>query len=1380
MNTKEPRLTVQVIDQNHNAVTNAQVKLRSEKQEISLYCENQKGFYNSEVRIPLGPYGLIVEKKGFESDSRNIFIAKGEQIELFILRKQGVPFYYRGKVKTPLFPIKDRFAIVNIEEQPSSKKESATGVKRLLKKHNLIEEKVSENLRANGIVVCKFPSKTTAKSQREICGKIDKEKTLKSAPIVHMDDDNASLLTNEFIVKFEDYVEEGDVKKLVQKHKLKVKRKISALGNVYHFSIGDVASYEIIELANKIAEQEDVIYSEPNLIHTVEEDAITPTDFLFPEQWDHQILNTPNAWQFLRNVSVNRTFGSPNVIVGVVDSGVDPNNPDFNGNVSDGSSKIYQAFDFVNMVANTNSRSSDHGTCCASAAASMTNNPSAVSGFNEGVSGVAGNCRVLAIRRGGSEALYADMYLWAAGFDPESDVSGFPAQISPGADILTNSFGFSTGSPISGTMQDVFDKLTSEGRGGKGILCFFSAGNANSDLDITFARPWGMYNKCFSVAASTLANDGVTEIKAGYSSFGSVVEFCAPSHDAYIASAPLHNPNTNFGAFTATDSAAPNGHGTVGRPTQQTTLSANANSGNNTLSVASVAGMANGQAIMLSNPGSGITEAHIITNVNAGTNQVTLNRNLFNTHISGTNVFTSAPDYRSNFGGTSHATPLAAGVAALMLSANPQLTWTQVRDILRNTAVKINPGETNAPGRWQDINGNLSNSPAYDGNPVFSEFYGFGRIDAGVAVRQAGWEIELVTTNLDFNDVPEGEEVARAVRFNVKSLWAANFNMTPPGGPFNTPMGTSASLGTASDYNQVREVYLWVTFTGTIAGDVISVGDGYQVTVTNPETEQQWDIPITANTIARKTSAIMLTLDQSGSMDFPSGIGSSKRIDVLRFSANILMDVMRENDGIGIVSFDHDPHDIQSFIGPLGPVSPFDVDRVTLKSAITNFNPNLSGNTAIGDGLERAQLRLSPVSGYDTKSIIVFTDGKETASKRISEVTDLINERVFAVGLGKASNIEPAALDALVNDSGGYMLLTNELDSDSIFKLAKYFLQILAGVNNEEIVVDPNGKLYPGQVHKIPFVLNDADISSDIILMLPNPQLIDFALETPNGQIIVPTNTIPGLTFSYGNNVAFYRVNLPVPIGPGEREGTWHVVLKVNEKYHSKYRGFSLMHMADTQNDAVASNYSGIPYTLLVHAYSSLRMETTVVQDHYEPGAEIRIQVQFTQHGIPLQANTNVSVILTHPNGQEQNLNMNKNKYGLFSSTIKASEFGIYEFRIKGNGESLRGRPFTRDMVRTAAAWRGGNVIDDPGSGDGQSREELCHLIKCLLNDKNISLEFKDRLRKEGINLDGILKCLMKYCDSDEPTRNHGILLEQLKLNYQALIKSYTDVLDVS
>ena len=80
-------------------------------------------------------------------------------------------------------------------------------------------------------------------------------------------------------------------------------------------------------------------------------------------------------------------------------------------------------------------------------------------------------------------------------------------------------------------------------------------------------------------------------------------------------------------------------------------------------------------------------------------------------------------DYNSNFGGTSSATPLVSGVIALMLEANPNLTYRDVQHIIANTA-RVNDANDNG---WQ-VNG--------AGHDV-SHKYGFGVIDAGAAVNMA-------------------------------------------------------------------------------------------------------------------------------------------------------------------------------------------------------------------------------------------------------------------------------------------------------------------------------------------------------------------------------------------------------------------------------------------------------------------------------------------------------------------------------------------------------------------------------------------------------------------------------------------------------------------
>jgi subtilisin family serine protease len=71
-------------------------------------------------------------------------------------------------------------------------------------------------------------------------------------------------------------------------------------------------------------------------------------------------------------------------------------------------------------------------------------------------------------------------------------------------------------------------------------------------------------------------------------------------------------------------------------------------------------------------------------------------------------------DYYAHFGGTSAATPLASGVAALMLSQNPNLTADRIRTVLRQTCQKV--GDEPYVGDRND-------------------HYGYGRIDAAAALR---------------------------------------------------------------------------------------------------------------------------------------------------------------------------------------------------------------------------------------------------------------------------------------------------------------------------------------------------------------------------------------------------------------------------------------------------------------------------------------------------------------------------------------------------------------------------------------------------------------------------------------------------------------------
>ncbi|MBO52144.1 MAG: hypothetical protein CMJ69_15365 [Planctomycetaceae bacterium] len=83
-------------------------------------------------------------------------------------------------------------------------------------------------------------------------------------------------------------------------------------------------------------------------------------------------------------------------------------------------------------------------------------------------------------------------------------------------------------------------------------------------------------------------------------------------------------------------------------------------------------------------------------------------------------------DYTDSFGGPSSATPLVSGVLALVLEANPTLTYRDVNHILVNSAAMTDAGNAD----WSQ------NAAGHDINHE----YGFGRIDAATAVATAeGW-----------------------------------------------------------------------------------------------------------------------------------------------------------------------------------------------------------------------------------------------------------------------------------------------------------------------------------------------------------------------------------------------------------------------------------------------------------------------------------------------------------------------------------------------------------------------------------------------------------------------------------------------------------------
>jgi hypothetical protein len=726
-------LSVLVLQSDNSTIPDATVRLGpagngTEPVEVPFDPESER--YRATVEP--GRYLVSVERLDFAPDRREVTVGAEGAEAVFVLAEPGLPHFQRGPVKVPFRPQSDLVGVTFRPTVPADTTDAA--VEAMVESFadlGLAEVPVPEHVRAQHTHVLRVPAGPedagggleTLVAQLQARPDVDR-----AGPVVVLTDSTVSYLTDELVVRFAEAVTEQRARELLEGAGLEVLRPIPYAGNSYHVRRPGPASYALLDTAAELAELPEVEYAEPNLASAYELDAVTPGDFLWNGLWDRHLIGLPQAWQELQDAGVP-AFGAPNIIIADVDQGVVsvggvPSHPEFQGTVSDGSTKVYRLFDFRTLVPHNDVPMGDHGMGTAGVAAARANNPSTVPGVTEGLSGAAPNCRVMGLIFPSTEVDIADMYIWAAGFNPNSPRAGFPAPISPGADIFTTSIGFGAGAPLSGTAKAMLDHLTTYGRGGKGCLCFFSAGNGNAN--VATVRPYASYERSFGTAATTLANDGVTEIRAPYSGFGTV-ELSAPSHDQYVGGGSLHNPPQNFAPWSC---ALPGQGNLLGAPTSATTLSAAVASGAANLTVASIAGLANGDVLLIGDPGAAGGEPVRITGVpSVGTVPVTA---LLNAHPAGTTVRRGVGNYRNDFGGTSSATPLAAGTAALVLSAEPDLTWVEAREIIRQTSVKFDLANTDPVGRWLDRSGTpitVSGQP-----PYFSQWYGHGRIDGAAAV----------------------------------------------------------------------------------------------------------------------------------------------------------------------------------------------------------------------------------------------------------------------------------------------------------------------------------------------------------------------------------------------------------------------------------------------------------------------------------------------------------------------------------------------------------------------------------------------------------------------------------------------------------------------
>ncbi|MCR9079113.1 MAG: S8 family serine peptidase [Hyphomonadaceae bacterium] len=288
---------------------------------------------------------------------------------------------------------------------------------------------------------------------------------------------------------------------------------------------------------------------------------ITPNDPLFDLQWHYKSQGSEAGQSaggagFVDFWTDQASQGSSEVVVAVVDTGLQMDHPDIRDSVN-----VVAGWDMVSDldVANDgNGRDADpndpgdvcpeagvlsntfHGTHVAGIiGAASTNN-------SDGVAGGAWNVKVVPVRAlgkcGGKLSDINDAIRWAAGTIPEFNELGEEVWNQNPADIINLSLGLFKTCPAS--MQDAINSVTEQG-----VVVVVAAGNKSVPTE--FFAPAGCQN------VVTVAGGDARGHLAPYSNYGAAVDVLAPGGDLTRDDDGDGNPDGVLSTKTAENCADP-------------------------------------------------------------------------------------------------------------------------------------------------------------------------------------------------------------------------------------------------------------------------------------------------------------------------------------------------------------------------------------------------------------------------------------------------------------------------------------------------------------------------------------------------------------------------------------------------------------------------------------------------------------------------------------------------------------------------------------------------------------------------------------------------------------------------------------------------------
>jgi thermitase len=252
-------------------------------------------------------------------------------------------------------------------------------------------------------------------------------------------------------------------------------------------TIGELQVLRVAVAAGEEQTMVDTLAQDPR-VEYVELDCavhatIIPDDTSYGLQWGPQKIQAPAAWDV--------TTGTSDIIIAVVDTGVDLNHPDLND-------KIVPGWDYIDDDAYPQD-GHGHGTHVAGIAAAETNN-------SLGVAGISWGARIMPIRvlDENGDGYYSDV------------AKGVRYACNHGAQIINLSLG---GPNPSSTLEDALEEVYADG-----CLVTAAAGN-DGERGIDYPA---RYPQAMAVAATTQSDD-----RASFSDWGPQMEVAAPGVDIY-------------------------------------------------------------------------------------------------------------------------------------------------------------------------------------------------------------------------------------------------------------------------------------------------------------------------------------------------------------------------------------------------------------------------------------------------------------------------------------------------------------------------------------------------------------------------------------------------------------------------------------------------------------------------------------------------------------------------------------------------------------------------------------------------------------------------------------------------------------------------------